>query len=49
MTQHFPKSFRSFGGNINAKLNLSNYGTKTDLKNGTHLDTLAGLKTEVDN
>ena len=56
MTQHFPKSFRSFGGNINAKVNLSNYGTKTDLKNGTHLDTsnfalntnLASLKTEVD-
>ena len=56
MTQHFPKPFRSFGGNINAKVNLSNYGTKTDLKNGTHLDTsnfalntnLASLKTEVD-
>ena len=28
----FPKSFRSFGGNINVKFDLSNYATKTDLK-----------------
>ena len=56
MSQYFPKSFRSFGGNINVKVDLSNYATKTDLENVTHIDTssfalktnLANLKTEVD-
>ena len=37
--QYFPKPFRSFGGNINVKVDLSNYATKTDLKNVTHVDT----------
>ena len=53
MSQYFPKPFRSFGGNINVKVDLSNYATKTDLKNVTHVDTssfalnanLASLKT----
>ena len=56
MSQYFPKPFKSFGGNINVKVDLSNYATKTDLKNVTHVDTssfalktnLASLKTEVD-
>ena len=56
MSQYFPKPFWSFGGNINVKVDLSNYKTKTDLKNITHGDTssfalktnLASLKTEVD-
>ena len=56
MSQYFPKPFRSFGGNINVKVDLSNYATKTDLKNVTHVDTpsfalktnLANLKAEVD-
>ena len=56
MSQYFPQPFRSFGGNINVKVDLSNYATKTDLKNVTHVDTssfalktnLANLKTEVD-
>ena len=56
MSQYFPKPFRSFGGNINVKVDLSNYGTKTDLTNIPHVDTssfalktnLAGLKTEID-
>ena len=56
MSQYFPKSFRNFGGNINVKVDLSNYATKTDLKSMTHVDTssfalkpnLANLKTEVD-
>ena len=56
MSQYFPKPFRSFGGNINVKVDLSNYATKTDLKNVTHVDTssfalktnLASLKTKVD-
>ena len=56
MTQYFPKPFRSFEGNINVKVDLSNYTTKTDLKYVLHVDTstfalktsLASLKTEVD-
>ena len=56
MTQYLPKPFRSFGGNINVKVDLSNYATKTDLKNVANMDTsnfalktnLANLKTEVD-
>ena len=56
MSQYFSKPFKSFGGNINVKVDLSSYATKTDLKNVTHLDTsrfalktnLASLKTEVD-
>ena len=56
MSQYFPKLFKSFGGNINVKVDLSNYATKTDLKNVTHVDSssfalkkfLASLKTEVD-
>ena len=56
MRQYFLKPFRSFGGNINVKVDLSNYLTKTDLKIVTHVDTssfvlktnLSSLKTEVD-
>ena len=55
-SQYFPKPFRSFGGNINVQVDLSNYATETDLKNVTHVDTsnfelktnLATLKAEVD-
>ena len=39
MSQHFPKPFKSFLGNINVKVDLSNYATKPDLKNVTHVDT----------
>ena len=56
MSQYFLKPFRSFGGNINFKVDLSNYTTKIDLKNVTHVDisifalktNLVNLKTEVD-
>ena len=56
MSQYFPKPLRTFGRDINVKVRFSNYGTKTDLKNVTHVDTssfalktnLANLKTEVD-
>ena len=56
MNKHFPKLFRRFGVNINVKVDLSNYATKTDLKNVFHVDTssfalktkIASLKTEVD-
>ena len=37
MTQYFPKPLRSFGANVNVKLDLSNYATKTDLKNVMHV------------
>ena len=56
MSQYFPKPYEPFGGDINVKVDLSNYATKTDLKNASHVDVssfalksnLASLKTEVD-
>ena len=56
MSQYFPYPFRSFGGNINVKVDLSNYATKTYLKNVTYVDAssfalktnLSSLKTKVD-
>ena len=39
LNQYFPKPFRNFGRNINLKVNLSNYATKTDFKNVTYVDT----------
>ena len=56
MSQYFSKPLRSFGGNINVKVGLSNYITKTDLNNASHVDAssfalkanLASFKTEVD-
>ena len=56
MSQYFPKPYEPFGGDVNVKVDLSNYATKTDIKNILHVDTssfalksnLASLKTEVD-
>ena len=56
MSQFFPKPHDTFGGDINVRVNLSNYPTKTDIKNISHVDAssltlksnLASLKTEVD-
>ena len=56
MSQYVPKPYQPFGGDINVKVDLSNYATKTDIKNILHIDTssfalksnLASLKTEVD-
>ena len=56
MSQYFPKPYDPFGGDINVKVDLSNYATKTDIKSISHVDTsslalksnLASLKTEVD-
>ena len=39
MSQYFPKPYRRFGGNINVKVDLSNYATKVDLKNATEINT----------
>ena len=56
MSQYFPKPYEPFGGDINVKVDLSNYATKTDIKNILHIDTssfalksnLASPKTKVD-
>ena len=55
MSQYFPKPYEPFGGDINVKVDLSNYATKADIKNISHVDTssfvlktnLANLKSEV--
>ena len=50
MNHYFLKPFRCFGGNVNVKVDLSNYATKTDLKNVTHIDTSSfALKTNLAN
>ena len=42
------KPFRSFGENIDVKVDLSNYATKTNLKKVTHVDTSSfALKTNL--
>ena len=56
MSQYFPKRYEQFGRNINVTVDLSNYATKDDIKNITHVDTSsfalkttsANLKNEVD-
>ena len=56
MSQYFPKPYEPFGGDINVKVDLSNYATKADIKNIPHVDTssfalktnLANIKTQVD-
>ena len=55
MSQYFPP-YNTSGDNIKVELDLSNYATKKDIKDITHVDTssyalktnLAALKTEVD-
>ena len=52
--RYVPKPYKPFGRDINFKVDLSNYATKTDIKNISHIDTssfapkpnLASLKTE---
>ena len=56
MSQYFPP-YNNSSKNIKVELDLSNYATKKDIKDITHVDTssyalktnLAALKTEVDN
>ena len=56
MSQYFPKPYVTLKGYINVKVDLSNYATKGDIKNITHVDTssfalktnVANLKTKVD-
>ena len=52
MSEYFPKPFRSTE-NIKIKVDLSNYATKADIENITHVDTSnfalkTNLKSEVD-
>ena len=55
MSQYFPKPYKSFTGDINVKVDLSNYATKAYIKNVSHVDSssfalktdLANLKNEV--
>ena len=56
MSQYFSKPYEPFGGDINVKVDISNYATKADIKNISHVDTwsfalesnLSSLKTEFD-
>ena len=56
MSQYFSKPYELFGEDVNVKVDLSNYATKTDIKNISHIYTssfalksnLAILKIEVD-
>ena len=56
MSQYFPKPYEPFGGDINVNVDLSNYSTKTEVKDISNVDTssfalktnLASLKREVD-
>ena len=56
MSQYFPKPYEPFAGNINVRVDLSNYATKDDIKNITHIESssfalktnLGNLKSEVD-
>ena len=56
MSQYFPKPYEPFDGDINVKVDLSNYATKIDLKNVSDVDAssfalksnLASLKIKVD-
>ena len=56
MSDYFRRRYKRFDGDINVKVDLSNYATKTDLKNVSHVDVssfalksnLANLQTEVD-
>ena len=56
MSQYIPELYKPLGGDINIKVELSNYATKADVKNISHIDTLsfalksnlAGLKNKID-
>ena len=56
MSQYFPEPFEPFDRDLNVKVDLSNYATKTDIKSISHMNTsrfalksnLSSLKTEVD-
>ena len=41
MSQYFPKPYETFGGDINVKVDLSNYAKETDLKILSHVDDIS--------
>ena len=50
MSQYFPKPYEPFSGDINVKLDLSNYATNADIKNISHVDNSSfALKTNLAN
>ena len=56
MSDYFRRRYKRFDGDVSVKVDLSNYATKTDLKNVLHVNVssfalksnLASLETEVD-
>ena len=56
MSQYFPKPYEPFGGDINVKVDLSNYAIKADFENAAEINTSklplksnwANLKAEID-
>ena len=56
MSQYFPKVCEPFGGDINIKVDWSNYSSKAEITNISHIGTsgfvlksnFASLKTEAD-
>ena len=38
MGQYFPKPYGPFGGDINVKVDRSNYAANVDIKNISHVD-----------
>ena len=56
MSNYFRRRYKRFDGDISVKVDLSNYASKTDLKNVSHVEVssfalksnLASLRTEVD-
>ena len=50
ISQYFPKPNKTFGGDINVKVDLYYYATKGDIKNISHVDTSSfALKTNLAN
>ena len=50
MSQYFPQPNEPFFGDINVKDDFSNYATKADIKNISHVDTSSFLlKTNLAN
>ena len=39
MSHYFPKPYEPFGGDINVKIDLSDYATKPGIENISHVNT----------
>ena len=50
MSDYFRRRYKRFDGAISVKVDLSNYATKTDLKNVSHVDVRSfALKSNLQN